>query len=286
MKERRFDRAAEDMGNVILLEHLNLTVPDPALAHLFYVSALGFTRDPYMDFGTLGISNFWVNAGETQFHLPTNSPQRFRGTIEVMVPDLDELRWRLDRLGNRFKGTQFGWEVHDDHIAVTCPWGNRFRCVVPPAESRAGIGISTLEMDVQPGAAEGIARFYRQVLGARAQCENGVACVGMGAEQTIRFRETDAELAPYDGHHVAIYIADFSTPHGWLESHALITEESDQHQYRFQALVDPAGNATPLAELEHEVRSLRHPMYGRHLVNRNSSQHFLKFHRGREAFQA
>jgi hypothetical protein len=283
MKERNFDRKQEDVGNVILLEHLNLTVPDPVLAHLFYVSALGFTRDPYMDFGALGISNFWVNAGETQFHLPKSNPQRFRGTIELMLPDLKDLRRRLDHVGKQLKDTRFGWEVYDDHIAVTCPWGNRFRCIAAPADSRTGIGIRSLDMDVPPGAAPGIARFYRQVLGARAHDEGGVATAEMGTEQRVRFVETDANIETYDGHHIAIYVADFSTPHGWLKSHDLITEESDQHQYRFQALVDPVDR-TLLTELEHEVRSLRHPMYGRHLVNRNPAQQFFTFHRGREAF--
>jgi catechol-2,3-dioxygenase len=283
MKERHFDRKEEDVGNVILLEHLNLTVPDPTLAHLFYVSALGFTRDPYMDFGTLGISNFWVNAGDTQFHLPTAAPQRFRGTIEVMLPDLKDLRRRLDQVGKQLKDTRFGWEVYDDCIAITCPWGNRFRCVLAPPESRTGIGLRSIEMDVPPGSSAGIARFYRQVLGARATDASACATVEVGTEQTLQFVESDAPPEPYDGHHIAIYVADFSTPHGWLHSRDLITEESDRHQYRFQALVDPV-DGTPLAELEHEVRSLRHPMYGRRLVNRNPAQQFFTFHRGREVF--
>jgi len=283
MSTRRFDRTQEDVGNIVLLEHVNLTVPDPNLAHTFYVSALGFTRDPYMDFGTLGIANFWVNAGETQFHLPKASAQIFRGTIEVMVPDLVDLRRRLDHVGKLLKDSRFAWEVYEDHIAVTCPWGNRFRCIAPPAESRAGLGIRRLTMQVSPGSGSGIAHFYRQVLGARSVFDRGTATIDIGTEQQLCFVETDGELPAYDGHHVAIYVADFSTPHGWLASRELITEESDQHQYRFQALVDPDTGVT-LTELEHEVRSLKHPMYGRHLVNRNPAQHFFHFHRGREAF--
>ncbi len=280
---RTFDRSAEDTGNVILLEHLNLTVPDGGIAHLFYVSALGLTRDPYMDFGTLGIDNFWVNAGETQFHLPRGKPQVFRGTIHLMIGDLADLRRRLDQVGRRLKDTRFGFEVHDDHLAVTCPWGNRYHCSAPPAESRTGLGICALDMQVAPGTASGIASFYRTVLGAPARTEPGRADIAIGTEQTLTFTETDAALPDYDGHHIAIYVADFSSPHTWLSSRGHITEESDQHQYRFQALVDPESGAT-LGELEHEVRSLKHPMYGRHLVNRNSSQQFFTFHRGREAF--
>jgi len=39
--ERSFDRAAEDIGNIVALEHVNVTVPDPQLATTFYVSGLG-----------------------------------------------------------------------------------------------------------------------------------------------------------------------------------------------------------------------------------------------------
>ena len=43
-----FDRSKEDVGNVQLLEHVNVTVPDQGLAAMFYVTGLGFTRDPYI----------------------------------------------------------------------------------------------------------------------------------------------------------------------------------------------------------------------------------------------
>ena len=77
-----YDRTLEDVGNVLNLEHLNLTVPDQELAALFYVTGLGFTRDPYIDFGTL---NMWVNLGEQQFHLPKADAQVFRGHIAVVL---------------------------------------------------------------------------------------------------------------------------------------------------------------------------------------------------------
>ena len=48
----------------------------------------------------------------------------------------------------------------------------------------------------------------------------------------------------------------------------LVTEESNQSQYRFQDIVDPQSGAV-VATLEHEVRSMRHPMYARLYVNRN-----------------
>ncbi len=78
-------------------------------------------------------------------------------------------------------------------------------------------------------------------------------------------------------------MADFSSPHDFLVERDLVTEETDQHQYRFQAIVDP-GTGETLAELEHEVRSLRHPMYMRNLVNRNPAQSFRNYINGRDAF--
>jgi hypothetical protein len=98
-----------------------------------------------------------------------------------------------------------------------------------------------------------------------------VAVVVVGATQELRFRETGAPPVAYDGHHIQIYVADFSRPYGRLKERGLITEESDQHQYRFLDIVNPRDNAVKFT-VEHEIRSMRHPLYGRPLVNRNPSQ--------------
>ncbi|HVA13847.1 MAG TPA: hypothetical protein VNF99_11395, partial [Stellaceae bacterium] len=58
--EPRFDRAAEDLGNIVKLEHVNVRIPDQRLATLFYVAGLGFTRDPYIMVST---NNMWINMG-------------------------------------------------------------------------------------------------------------------------------------------------------------------------------------------------------------------------------
>ena len=78
------------------------------------------------------------------------------------------------------------------------------------------------------------------------------------------------------------YLADFSGPHARLAAHGLITEESDQHQYRFQEIIDPASGET-VFEIEHEVRSLRHPLYARPLVNRNPAQRIMGYRPGHDA---
>ena len=281
---RDFNRSEENVGNVLNMEHINLTVPDQQVAALFYVTGLGFTRDPYVDFGT---RNMWINAGAQQFHLPKSTAQKWRGHIGVVVPDLDDLTRRLDSVSELLAGTQFEWSGKNDHVAVTCPWGNEIRAYAPDAFPGIYLGIAYAQMDVSPGVAEGIAGFYRQVFLAPAEVvddEEGCRVeVSTGVNQRLIYRETADEIGGYDGHHIAIYVADFSSPHEFLVERDLVTEETDQHQYRFQAIVDP-DNGDTLAELEHEVRSLRHPMYQRNLVNRNPAQSFRNYINGRDAF--
>ncbi|MGE0624575.1 MAG: hypothetical protein AB7I04_20590 [Pseudomonadales bacterium] len=277
---QRFDRSAEDVGNIVMLEHVNLTVPDQGLAALFYVTGLGFTRDPYIDFGTF---NMWVNLGEQQFHLPKSQAQVFRGRITVVVPDLDDLERRLETVVKPLAGTEFAWKRADDHAAVTCPWGNTILAYAPGTFPRMDLGMPRVEMRVPEGTSAAIARFYREVMQCPASAADGVARVRMGYNQAMHFVETGEALPAYDGHHIAVYVSHFSGPHDYLAERNLITEESDQCQYRFQAIVDPDTGAT-LTELEHEVRSLSHPMYHRHLVNRNPAVSFFTYRKGAEIF--
>src|ERR1019366_10422279 len=101
--------------------------------------------------------------------------------------------------------------------------------------------------DVAPGSAQPIADFYREIIGAPASVTARTAHVRAGWQELV-FRESDAPLAANDGHHIQIYIADFSTPHRKLLERGLIAAENNAHEYRF---IDIAGRFT----LEHEVRS-------------------------------
>ncbi len=285
MAQPKYDRKTQDVGNIIGMEHVNVTVPDQELALRFYISGLGLTRDPYM---MVGPENMWVNVGEQQFHLPTRDPQVLTGCIGLVVTDLDALQRRLTRLEDKLSGTAFGWKARKDYVEVTCPWGNQLRCHAPgPEFGDISLGMPYVEVLVKPRTARGIADFYRTVMHAPATVvkdEQGtMAQVGMGRSQVLRFRETDRSLPEYDGHHIAVYVADFSSPHAVLKRQKLITEESNDYQYRFQAIVNPKTGKL-LCELEHEVRSLYHPMYGRELVNRNSAQNIFAYARGRDAF--
>src|SRR5206468_3043685 len=83
----------------------------------------------------------------------------------------------------------------------------------------------------------------------------------------------------YDGYHIAIYITNFSGPHEWLDKHGLVSEESQDYQYRFEKIVDPDTREI-LCVIEHEVRSQTHPMFLRPLVNRNPAQRQATYQRG------
>jgi hypothetical protein len=147
-----------------------------------------------------------------------------------------------------------------------------------PDEARFGaisLGMPYLEFDVPMGTAKGIAKFYRKIFGAKT-CVDGkgadrVARIGVGYHQEFRFRQKKGVPAAYDGHHIQVYVQNFSGPYHALVKREMLTEESNAYQYRFEHIVDVGTNET-LFEIEHEVRSMTHPLYARPLVNRNPMQ--------------
>jgi hypothetical protein len=207
-----FDRTTEDTGNVVSLDHVNICIRDQQTATLFYVIGLGLTRDPYL---TVGLDNMWLNAGRQQFHVPTrpDGPQVVRGRIGLVVPDLDELQQRLRGIAPQLVDTQFSFKEHGDHLDVTCPWGNLFLCHAPMDSFGATFGVPYVEFSVPGGTAAGIARFYKEIVGAVSELKSvrksDAAVVQTGTDQSLIFREDSEESRPYDGHHLAIYIADF-----------------------------------------------------------------------------
>ncbi len=280
-----YDRGAEDVGNIVALEHVNVTVPDPQMATVFYVSGLGLTRDPYL---MTGPRNMWVNVGRSQFHLPTNKPQVLRGITGLVIPDRAALLKRLNKARKNLDNTAFDFHEDETFVEVVCPWGNRIRCHEPaPRFGPVSLGMPYVEFEVPPKTAEGIARFYTEIMGTRAAFSEDqmgrCARVNSGVGQQLLFRETDRPLPDYDGHHIAIYIADFSGPYQRLLKRGLIFEESNRWQYRFKEIIDPETNQ-PLFTIEHEVRSMTSPMFMRPLVNRNPNQNIMRYEPGHDAW--
>ena len=273
---KHYDRAAEDLGNIVMLEHVNLQIPDQAKGTLFYITGLGLTRDPYMN---TGLANMWINVGKSQFHLPTGDPWVLRGAIGLVTPDRQALLKRLDGVKKQLAGTKFAVKENNDYVAVTCPWGNRFNMHSPDVERFGAInlGMPYLQFDVPKRTAKGIEKFYRKLFGAKTELENNgsgkVALINVGYHQDLLFCEKKGKTPAYDGHHIQVYVQDFSGPHKELAKRELLTEESNAYQYRFEHIVDVDTNEN-LFEIEHEVRSMTHPLYLRHLnlVNRNPAQ--------------
>lgn len=281
------DYARQDTGNLVLLEHVNLLIPDQRLATAFYVSGLGLTRDPYL---MTGVTNMWINVGRSQIHLPHGKAQHLRGRIGLVVGAREALVGRLRAVQPVLDGTAFGWSERADRVEVTCPWGNRYDCLDRDARadnapwSDVDLGIAYVQLDVPAGCSESIAAFYREVFHAPAQVRDRdgsrQAVIAVGTHQQLVYVETDAAIPEYDGHHVQLYVADFSGPYRWLAARGLAYGE-EPHQYRFADLVDPTSG-TPCFRLEHEVRSLHHPLHARPLVNRNPDQTNRNYLKGRD----
>jgi hypothetical protein len=232
---------------------------------------LGLTRDPHMN---VGIDNAWMNIGTCQFHVPTGPAQVLRGVTGLVMPDLDALMLRLKFVAPLLEKTQFTYAREADGVRVTCPWGNRIRVHEASPSNFGGmsLGMPYVQVDTTPGSVEGIARFYSEILAAPAQPGEDklgrFVRIAMGKSESLIYRETPRVLPAYDGHHIQIAVADFSGVHRRLLERGLVTEESNQSQYRFQDIID-LNTGRVLATLEHEVRSMRHPMYARVLVNRS-----------------
>ena len=273
MQQQHFDRTAEDLGNSIHLEHVNVQVPDQRLATLFYITGLGLTRDPYL---MVSDSNMWANVGRSQFHLPTGTAQVLRGHTGLVIPGRNALLDRLAAVAPKLAGTAFSFREHNDHVEATCPWGNRLRVHEPDASrfGRITLGIPYVEFDVPAGTAKAISAFYPEIMDIPAELKNGdgtMARAKVGKDQYLQFRETTSPQAEFDGHHVQIYITNFSGPYQRLQKRGLVSREDNQYQYRFKDIVD-LRSGKPLFTIEHEVRSATHPMYMRRLVNRDPAQ--------------
>src|SRR5271157_2955617 len=84
MQNKQYDRAAQDIGNIVNLGHVNVCISDQHIATHYYVSGLGLTRDPFLN---TGAGNMWINVGMSQFHLPMGTPEVVRGTTGLVMPD-------------------------------------------------------------------------------------------------------------------------------------------------------------------------------------------------------
>jgi hypothetical protein len=262
-------QSSPEIGSVVMLEHVNLRVPDHRLATLYFVEGLGLTRDPFRMVGT---RNMWVNAGHHQFHLPIGPASPLPGEVGVVVPDLDGARRQLEAVEPELAGTAFSAAREGPTLATTTPWGHRVRVHGQGSlPGRMPQALAYVDFWVRPGTAEGIGAFYRERLECPvepARLEGDVAAiVTMGSYQVFRFRERPDGGTVSNDNHVAIYLTRYRSLYAELDKRGLVMERDEDEQFRFCDIADP-GTGEVLFTFEHEVRSLHHHGYRRPLVNR------------------
>lgn len=289
----------ETRGGLVWVEHLNIVVGERSLAERFYFDGLGCTRDPsrHPTKGTM-----WANVGSQQFHLAEESeddpPQAVRGSIGVVLPNLEDAYSRLSELSAEIDTVCL--ERHEEgRLTVTCPWGNVFHCydenfstnergddeehrglpkMVAMHEDtgrslkvRGGPGIRYLHVRCED--ADEVASQYRDLVGSRVtsvheeESEKVVAVVsgGVGPVHLVfETASTDLEAdSKMDGFHLCIYVNDFASYYERLQDF-VFTNPRFRHLDTCDTLDEALASRTfrfsfPKAPaLEHETRSLTH----------------------------
>lgn len=236
------ERATDDDGAIVLLEHINLNTDDPKASLTFFLDGLGLAQDPRMGESVDGKvhvnTTMWLNAGLSQLHMPITTrgasgppTNVLNGRIHLDVPSLSEARARLAAVAPALARTRFGVDSEQvdseggEALLVTDPAGNLFvlrerdasardtRCY-HPGEPSWCLGIPLVEVACPPGTAPAIARYYQHYFGARAHAEAGVATVATGPAQRLRFYEDETVHAPALGADGRVVPGYHQQPHG------------------------------------------------------------------------
>jgi hypothetical protein len=263
-----------EVGSILHLEHVNFTVPGQDLITIFFINGLGLTRDPYK---RTDETNFGVNVGQQQFHLPTGGPTPpFPGLVHLVSPDLPMIVTRLRRLeqAGKFDGTPFSLEQTADALDIVTPFGPKLR-IVSPADKvfHKPLGIYQVDLLIPQGTADGCAAYYSGVLGAPAEVQivagRRSAVVVMGPNQRVIFSESEPSGFDFDyrSFHLAFYISHYNQTAAKIEAGGGIKGKAGASQMFSTKVFDPRTGET-LFLLENEVRSVYHPDFMRPLINR------------------
>jgi hypothetical protein len=217
-----------------------------------------------------------VNVGMEQFHLPrrgTETPP-FNGEVGVVVPRIDVIRVRLERLERlgRFKGTRYSFEVGERQALIRAPDGYLLRLhEAGTIEFQRPLGIAYVEVAVPPGVSAAIGRFYGGLFRAPVDDEpvGGVPAVtvSVGPFQSWRFVERDLPNHDTGSMHVSFYTTNYSEIRRRLIDAGVTNGGSRDHVYFFNRVFDPE-TGDPVFTINNEVRSLYHPDFRRSLANR------------------
>ncbi|GLI64203.1 hypothetical protein VaNZ11_007395 [Volvox africanus] len=242
------EERSQDVGNIVLMEHINLEVPDLEVARLFYGEGLGLTADP----GTTGMQRggyhvVWYNIGKQQFHIARGPAAQVLppgSVVGLVMPNVGAMAERLEGV-RRLLGDVSLTYTRGDTLEVVDPYGNTFvvHASLPHFPGRQGIAY--VQLPCFRGTAHGIAGFYAARMGARCRVSTPApasslagsgaratrhggssssrppvrAEVVVGAGQRLVFVEqgqlgalSDQAVASlFGGWHLAMYVADYST---------------------------------------------------------------------------
>eukprot|EP01128_Nolandella_sp_AFSM9_P002673 TRINITY_DN13053_c0_g1_i1.p1 TRINITY_DN13053_c0_g1~~TRINITY_DN13053_c0_g1_i1.p1 ORF type:complete len:274 (+),score=69.00 TRINITY_DN13053_c0_g1_i1:78-899(+) len=248
-----------EVTNLLLLEHINLSSPSPEEMSSFYVKTCGFVENQQKNEAKTG-RTIWIDIGRSsQIHLPfADKPQRIYGKILIAHPS-----------------PPFPYGT-----TQTDPCGNVVQFV-----RGQRVGIIGIEVEVDEAVLPAIVQYYRQYFQATIS-DDGL--LRIGSSQFIRFVPMKSPPLPYTGWHVALYITDFSGTYSRLahsSSHSPDTLVFHQHRFsdkcktleeavaghQFRARDFPSenvggnnvGEKEVVYQMEHEVRSIAHPAFGR-----------------------
>ena len=213
---QQFDRAAEDLGNSIHLEHVNVRYRTSVWRSCSMSPGSGSRAIPYL---MVSDNNMWINVGRSQFHLPSGKPQVLRGHTGLVIAGREALLERLHRVAQASSPARASASPSTTTMskrpargATACAAMSR----TPSASAASRLAFPMSSSTCRSAPRKRIADFYPAVIGTPAQVQNGdgtVARVQVGKDQYLHFRETDRPLPDFDGHHVQIYVADFSGPY-------------------------------------------------------------------------
>ena len=262
-----------EVGSILHLEHFNFVVQDHDMVTTFFMNGLGFTRDP---FRRADETNIGVSVGMQQFHLPRrgDTTPPFAGEVGLVVPGIPAIKARLRRLQRmgKFKATPYRYEANNGTPLVTSPFGIRLRLhSAGSIPFQRPLGIAYVDISIEPGKAQAIARFYRQIMGAPAVVKKiggeTSAVVTVGAFQYLRFRERRRK--DYDLHnaHVAYYVTGYNERREMFADKGSMVGLGQGQVFNFHEIFDPENGETVL-KFQQELRSVYHPDFMRPLVNR------------------
>mmetsp|Transcript_25824 Transcript_25824/g.45859 ORF Transcript_25824/g.45859 Transcript_25824/m.45859 type:complete len:302 (-) Transcript_25824:151-1056(-) len=289
---------ASDPPGLHLLEHLNLDVLDQEVAEAFYCGVLGCSKDPKRPkHRTLHSNCGYLTQFHTG---KEEKAQIWRGVIELaFTPEaLQKVVERVASLERKAEKNPFTVVSRaSSSLRLRGPFGNDFllRAATKPqftylsdakhgiracSEGSAPLGISSVTVACAPGKAREIAKFYLEVFHfpiefAQANGEKKSTVVAGNGAQQIFFLETEGVAVDEDrGEHMAIYIGDFEGCFKRCKNLGLVwVNPRFKHLDNTETLEDARSSQTfrirdvkgwdtgeHLLRLEHEIRSLKHPL--------------------------